>query len=180
MKDKWIKAGSTAGFLGSIVFIFLTLFAAYNYPGYSIFINYLSDLGVGNNIFFNLGCIISGLSILLLANALYRKFPERIGKLGAVIFLLSGIFLIGVGVFTENSGLIHLLCAVIFFALAAVAIILLGIIMGRENKKMYFLSVIVVLCIAAFLPLGLTPLIEHIAVAAIILWTLCISYFIRK
>jgi hypothetical membrane protein len=180
MKYKWVRIGSMAGLFGSLLFILLTIIAAANYPNYSIFTNYLSDLGVSSyGVLFNAGCILAGISAILLANALWRKFPEKFGKAGSVIFLLAGVCLAGVGVFTEHSNL-HIVFSIAFFVLAAVALIFLGTAMGRQNKKMYFLSVIASLCIAAFLPLGLQPIVEHVAVAAVILWTICASYFIRK
>ncbi len=91
------------------------------YPGYSVSINYISDLGVGPAaLIFDSSIILVGLVVLATAWFLFRAFKDR---LVSVVVALAGVGAISVGVFTEAFGVIHSLVSLwtfIFIALSAI------------------------------------------------------------
>jgi len=91
------------------------------YPGYSVSINYISDLGVGPAaLIFNPSIILVGLVVLSTAWFLLRAFKDR---LVSIVVALAGVGAIAVGVFTEAFGVIHELVSFwtfVFIALSAI------------------------------------------------------------
>ncbi len=161
-----------AQILGAVIFISLFLVAALSYDNYNPVSNYLSDLGVGKTaVFFNSGVIISGLIGIFFAYGLTTLFKGK-GRIGSGLLALSSFFLFLVGIFTEESPL-HFYVAAMFFFLAAVAIIMIGIEM--KNRSVIILGAVPVLFL-----ISLTPIVEHISVAAIIIGELLISLHILR
>src|SRR2546426_11557079 len=75
------------------------------YPGYSVSINYISDLGVGPAaLIFDPSIILVGLVVLVTAWFLLRAFKDR---LVSIVVSLAGDGAIAVGVFTEAFGVLH-------------------------------------------------------------------------
>ncbi|TFF91852.1 DUF998 domain-containing protein [Candidatus Thorarchaeota archaeon] len=109
------------GILGPVVALVCIAVAIPLSPWFTWSGNALSDLGNYDNgllvaALFNAGLVISGLSSFLftlwfLANS--KTLPTRIGML---LFAISEVFLILIGVFSENAGSIHFLVSVGFFA----------------------------------------------------------------
>jgi hypothetical membrane protein len=89
-------------------------------PWFSWSENALSDLGVGgtNAVLFNAGLIGGGILYLPFAWSIMRFFRNRtLGKIGGYLLALAAVFLVGIGVFPENTGYrIHLYVSVGFFA----------------------------------------------------------------
>lgn len=110
-------------FVGGVQFavIGLTVSEAL-YPGYSVSSNYISDLGVGAaaNVF-NPSIILLGVLILATSRFLFRAFKDRV--LMVVVFL-AGVGAIGVGVFTENFGVVHSIVSLITFVFSGLSAIL--------------------------------------------------------
>ncbi|MGQ4892232.1 MAG: DUF998 domain-containing protein [Candidatus Njordarchaeia archaeon] len=104
--------------------------------------NALSDLGAhqGSNIIFNTGLIISGLLLILYTALIFERYGNIIGKIGTIILGLSGIFLLLIGVFPEQYGIIHYDVSVGFFVTFPIAMIILGI-THYINWKDYILFV---------------------------------------
>jgi hypothetical membrane protein len=102
-------------FLAGMEFGFFFVLAEISYPGYSVFKNYISDLGATcsnatctfvqpSSMLFNMSITVLGLLLLAASFYLWRGFRSRTIMLFAV---LSGIGAMGVGVFNESFGLIH-------------------------------------------------------------------------
>ena len=109
-------------FVGIAQFAIIGLTVAESvYPGYSVSINYISDLGVGPAaLIFDPSIILVGLVVLATAWFLLRAFKDR---LVSVVVALAGVGAIAVGVFTESFGVIHSLVSLwtfIFIALSAI------------------------------------------------------------
>ena len=109
-------------FVGIAQFAIIGLTVAESvYPGYSVSINYISDLGVGPAaLIFDPSIILVGLVVLATAWFLLRAFKDR---LVSVVVALAGVGAIAVGVFTEAFGVIHSLVSLwtfIFIALSAI------------------------------------------------------------
>ena len=117
------------------------------YPGFSWQDNALSDLGVSNmaNIF-NFGLIIAGIILVIfIIHVLIKLERGLLRTTGLLVLLFSMIFLICIGIFTEDYGQLHWNVSVAFFMLLGIAILLLAIsfFVDEEFKKIGILAFIV-------------------------------------
>ncbi len=100
-------------FIASSEFVVFLVVSEALYHGYSVAANYISDLGVGpSSVIFNVSIIALGFLVLLGSYYLHRAFHD--GLLTAFL-VLTGIGAVGVGVLTENFGLIHGVMSLITF-----------------------------------------------------------------
>ena len=110
--------------LGSLQFFLLLLVAESLRPGYSVSLNYISDLGVGpepSRTLFNSILVIFGLSGLI-ASYLFWK---TLGRNAMVLTLvISSVGTIGVGLFPENTGDPHAVFALMGFLFGALTAII--------------------------------------------------------
>lgn len=91
-------------------------------PGYSVSRNEISDLGIGPaSPIFNGAIILVGLAVLFSSRFLLRAAEDLIL---AVPIALAGIGAIGVGIFTEDYGIVHSIFSLITFLFAGVSAIL--------------------------------------------------------
>lgn len=100
--------------------LLLVHIAEFLYPGYSVSLNYISDLGVGpspSKEIFTLGILTFGLLILLAASRLYGRRDSHLW----LFFTLSGIGAVGVAVFNEDTGIPHVIFAILAFLLGNLA-----------------------------------------------------------
>lgn len=97
-----------AGFLllvGGVVCVLGIIVSEALYPGYSTSENYISDLGVGpSSLIFNLSVFLLGILILGGAYFIHRAFKVVVFS---VLVVLAGVGAVGVGVFTEDAGIFH-------------------------------------------------------------------------
>ena len=101
------KAAGILLLVGATQFIIFLVIAEAVYPGYSTSANYISDLGVWGKPsapFFNVSTMIFGLCVIAGSYFIGREFNSRII---AVLFGLAGLGALGVGVFPENTFLVH-------------------------------------------------------------------------
>jgi hypothetical membrane protein len=83
------------------------------YSGYSTSGNYISDLGVGSSsMIFNSSVFLLGLLLVIGAYFLQRAFDF---KMLTVLLVLTAIGAMGVGIFTEDFGIIHSVVSLIVF-----------------------------------------------------------------
>ena len=125
------RAAGVLLFAGAVLFLTGMHIAEYLYPGYSVSGNYISDLGATcratcivyqpSAFIFNSSVIIFGLLIVISAYLIWREFNSSII---ATLFCLSGLGAVGVGLFPETAGFLHVIVSFITFffgALAAIA-----------------------------------------------------------
>jgi hypothetical membrane protein len=120
-------------FLGVAQFTIVWFLSETVYPGYSVASNYISDLGTSCPStgscyvpsawwIFNSSEVILGFLVILSAYFWYRSFRW---KPATAFLILTGIGLMGVGVFNESFGVIHdILSLLIFLPLGISSIIL--------------------------------------------------------
>lgn len=100
-------------FVGGVVCILGIIVSEALYPGYSTSKNYISDLGVGPSSFiFNLSVFLLGVLILSGAYFIHRAFKVVVFS---VLVVLAGVGAVGVGIFTKDTGFVHLAFSLIVF-----------------------------------------------------------------
>jgi hypothetical membrane protein len=113
-----------AGFLllvGAVQFILGMIISEALYPGYSTSNNYISDLGVGPSaLIFNSSVFLLGVLIAIGAYFVQRAFNSR---LFSILLAITGIGAMGVGIFTEDFGVAHMVFSLITFLFAGISII---------------------------------------------------------
>jgi hypothetical membrane protein len=114
--------GRVAGaflFVAASLFVLGLVVAEALYPSYSISVNYISDLGVGPSaMYFNSSVFLMGLLMLIGAYFLQRACDY---KVLTVLLVLTAIGAMGVGVFTENFGAMHMIVSLIAFLFGALS-----------------------------------------------------------
>jgi hypothetical membrane protein len=122
--------------------IFLAISTA---PWFSWQGNALSDLGVEGltAAIFNGGLIMTGSVMAVFSLSVYEFGKEdRVGRAGFRLLLLACIFLLGIGVFPETMGGIHMQFSVAFFVTLPVSIIINGAyLIGRGNRELGALGI---------------------------------------
>lgn len=109
-------------FIGAVQFIFGMLIAEFLYPGYSASMNYISDLGATcrttciihqpSASIFNTSVSLLGVLALVSSYLIWREFHNRLISL---LLGLSGVGMVGVGLFPETAGIFHLITSFIAF-----------------------------------------------------------------
>ncbi len=115
----------TAGvflFIGAVQFVLGMLIAEFLYPGYSVSVNYISDLGATcrtsciihqpSASIFNTSVSLFGVLALVSSYFIWREFHNRLITL---LLGLSSIGMIGIGLFPETTGILHLIISFITF-----------------------------------------------------------------
>jgi hypothetical membrane protein len=118
-------------FVGGVQFLIGMILAEIFYPGYNVSGNYISDLGATcrdtciiyqpSAFIFNSSVIILGILILLSSYFIWHEFQNY---LISILIGLSGLGAIGVGLFPETTGILHLIVSFIAFffgSLSAIA-----------------------------------------------------------
>lgn len=114
----WRSAGLLM-LLGALELLFLEHLAEILYPGYSVSQNFISDLGVGpepSRTIFTVGLLVFG--VLIMTSVYIRGGPAWEVP---ILIALAGAGTIGVAIFNENWGDIHLIFAAIAFGMGCLA-----------------------------------------------------------
>ncbi|MBS7637304.1 DUF998 domain-containing protein [Candidatus Bathyarchaeota archaeon] len=106
-------------------------------PWFSWKENALSDLGVGGSgLIFNTGLAASGLLLITFILGLLKLSGGCWAwRLGSYLFLADAISLIGVGIFNESFGRVHLYFSLAFFTLMPLSLIMLGLSLWSRGIK---------------------------------------------
>ena len=112
--------------------------------------NALSDLGNYDNglpaaIIFNSGLVVTGLLLLVFSYAFVRAITDLPTKIGMIPFFIALIFLILIGVLSENAGSIHFTVSVGFFLSFPFAMWFVGIGLLRFRKLWWFSIISIIL-----------------------------------
>ncbi len=187
---------SITGILAIIIFCIFTFTAVALFPTYySPVNNWLSDLGNSNfnpsgSIFFNLGCILTGIVLIPFFIGLYRwytakKWQKNLLIVAQIIGIFSAFTLIMIGIFSEDYGALHGLWSALFFVSLLLTMITLNIsLLGHEKFKKWigyygFFAVLVdlTLIISTLFPNGLPiPLIEWLTTFISLSWVGLLVY----
>lgn len=138
IQKNYTKLSGLCGIVGPTTAILLIFIAVSRAPWFSWTDNSLSDLGVSEVAFlFNSAVIFAGVLNFFFALGVKRAYgQDRLSSIGSRILVLGGSCLGLVGVFTEESLVIHGLVAIGYFLLYPVALILLGYSL-RKNDRNY-------------------------------------------
>ncbi|RLI54753.1 MAG: hypothetical protein DRP09_11995 [Candidatus Thorarchaeota archaeon] len=128
LSERWagMPRETRIGFLGPAIALITISLAILLSPGFTWPGNALSDLGhytrtdlgpykLLGAIVFNGGLILTGLTMLYFVFSTMKKTTDMPTKIGLVPIFISLLFLIGIGVFSENFGDIHFIVSVGFF-----------------------------------------------------------------
>jgi len=174
------KVAGSLILVGAAQFVVGMIVAEALYNGYSVADNYISDLGVGPSaLIFNSSVFLFGLTILVASYCIWRILGEKLimKKLFMILFFLAGIGVMGVGIFTEDAGVIHTIVSFIAFffgGLSAIAAYKL------EKPPLSYMSVVMgIIALAAlvlfatnnFLGLGKGGM-ERMIAYPIVLWAI--------
>lgn len=147
--------------------------------------NMVSDLGVSDTdakYFFNYGCIAAGIIIYVygILTAYFNK--STLDRICYVLIAIAGMFLIGVGTFTEDLGWPHNLCAYSLFIAVFISAIL-RIILDLINRDRVFAAVTSVLIISTIIVAATQtfPFLEAFAIIIILIWItlVCLKTIIK-
>ncbi|UCG36932.1 MAG: DUF998 domain-containing protein [Candidatus Bathyarchaeota archaeon] len=129
----------TSGFLlfaGSVICILGIIIAEALHPAYSTSENYISDLGVGPAAaVFNFSVFLLGVLVALSSYFIQKTFGF---SLFSTLIVMAGIGAIGVGVFTEDAGWIHVMFSSITFLFGGLAVIVSSIF---QRRPMSYLAI---------------------------------------
>lgn len=152
------RIAGTLFFVAASQFVLGLVVAEALYPNYSISANYISDLGVGPSaMYFNSSVSLMGLLVMIGAYFLQRAFDY---KILTVFLVLTAVGAMGVGVFTEDFGTIHMvvsLTAFLFGGLSAIFSAICSYIHEFKLLKMPFSAIAVILglmCLGAMALFG--------------------------
>ncbi|MBU0684784.1 MAG: DUF998 domain-containing protein [Candidatus Thermoplasmatota archaeon] len=175
------KVGIVCGLAAIISFVALYSIAMSLDSGYVFGKNYLSDLGVSDGAWaFNAGVIIAG--ALFIPFAVFGLSPVlgngRSPIVCTLLMAIAGLFLISIGIFTEDAGDIHGVVSYGFFLTMLVTLGVVAYSLCRSNslgRFGYLVTLMVFMFGLAMLPVGGNPLSETLAVLSILLWGLLIG-----
>jgi hypothetical membrane protein len=142
------KIAGSLLFIGAVLCVLGIIVAEALYTGYSTSENYISDLGVGpSSLIFNSSLFLLGVLTVGGAYFIQRAFDFRLFSIFAAI---TGIGAMGVGLFTEDAGVVHVVFSFITFLFAG-----LSAIMSYKLQKPPFSYFSVILGVVVLLALVL-------------------------
>jgi hypothetical membrane protein len=142
------KIAGSLLFIGAVLCVLGIIVAEALYPDYSTSENYISDLGVGpSSLIFNSSLFLLGVLTVGGAYFIQRAFDFRLFSIFAAI---TGIGAMGVGLFPEDAGVVHVVFSFITFLFAG-----LSAIMSYKLQKQPFSYFSVILGVVVLLALVL-------------------------
>ena len=125
------KVAGTLVFIGATQFVIGMIVSEALYPTYSTSRNYISDLGVGPSaLIWNSSVFLMGLLVLVGAFFLQRAFRF---ELLTVMLVLTGVGAMGVGIFTEAFGVLHMIASLVTFLFCGLSAIV-SVLCSRVHK----------------------------------------------
>jgi len=146
--------GATSGLATPLLAFTCILIATASYPRFSWTDNALSDLGIILGItgpVFNFGLYSSGLfAVGFAVFGLLTYFRDSwMGKIGAFMFMATGLALMGIGFFPENVAPYHYLFSVAFFVILPISLfVITGAFAFKRQKKMALFTLLTAIAAA--------------------------------
>ena len=173
-KNKTHRLIGVSGVLAVIVFFTTWFMAAAEDPSWIFGENMLSTLGVSVSgdaaIIFNVGCIVSGLLIMVSGMGVAILTKKEYSAAGVAI-AFGGLFLTLVGLFPEDLETMHNIVAGSLFLLLIVGVILMTIGDWKEDRA--FFGGLAILFLTTILGAILTQpieMVETIAAILLLIW----------
>ncbi len=154
--------------------------------------NALSDLGVvpgATSSLFNFGLVMAGLLSFNFALGLYSFLGKNgVGKVGAVIFLVASLSLIGIGVANENFAPFHYIFSVTFFALVPISLLVIAahFLISRQKSSAAFTLLIGILAAAPWVTYFAVQYVNGVAIPELLsalagsAWAIVIGWMMLK
>ncbi len=150
------------GFLGPLIGMVSVLVSILIAPGFDWSSNALSDLGnwfredIGSYpilraSIFNGGLVVGGVIIVCFVYLMIRELRDVPTKIVLMSFAASGIFLAGVGVFSENIPAGHVVSALGFFFTIPISMFLIGLAWIRIHAVRVYAVCLLLLAAASLL-----------------------------
>ncbi len=181
MEHNYRRLGAVSGLAAIACFLLLYAVAMSLDLEYEFGKNYLSDLGVRAGAWaFNSGLIVAGILFLVFDLLAVRAVlgTRLLDKAAVAVLIVGAVFLMMVGIFTEDAGDLHTVVSYGFFLsmLVALALVAECLYRSRYLGRMGFVVTLVIFVLGlSLLPMGGDPLSETIAVLGILGWGLVIS-----
>lgn len=187
-----LKVAGTCGVIAPIIAYVCILSAIASWSQFSWVNNALSDLGVQSGItapLFNSGLVVSGLLFIFFATGLFPLLGKRVlVRVGASIFILACVALIGIGVFNESFIPTHYCVSVAFFVFLPISLFVLVAAFWRAGQRQMSMFTLA-LAFAAATPWVLQFTVHYVSNVAIpefisglagVAWTIVLSYEMLK
>ncbi len=187
-----LKITGFFGIISPFITFTLILLAIAFYPQFSLVKNALSDLGVVpgvTSMLFNNSLVLAGFFLFIFAVGLFFYFKENIiGRIDAVILAIATLFLIGIGIFTEDVPFVHNFVSLMFFSLLEIALLVSGVAFAFKRKLRLALFVFILALFApiTWLSYYTTHFVPNLAIPESIsglagaIWILTLSYLMIK
>ena len=191
---KSLSISVIGGLLVILLFCIFTLASAVRYPGaFSPLDNCISDLGTmaknpGGYIYFNIGCILTGVSTLLLVGGMGDWNVDKKKGVFTVGRLLGGastVVLMLIGVFDENTPY-HTILSLAFFLLLGLFLIVINIALWKHPAYKRWIGYYAIAAIAIDVIFSITyvvyehaPVWEWLAVFGALIWVGMLAYNMR-
>jgi len=173
--------GTTCGLLAPTLFMALYAYAVAKDPDYTFFDNYLSDLGVGAAAWaFNSAVIIAGGLTFSFAILAVRPVLGGgiIADLAVGFTLVGAVFLILVGVYTEDYEELHPIVSMGFFMSMQIAFLFYSVSLYRApvlGREVTWFTVGIFALGIVLIAMGFNPRTETVSVLSIVLWGLVVA-----
>jgi len=191
-----LPLSTIGGTLVILLFCVFTLASISQYPGpFSPMDNWLSDLGTpvknpSGNLFFNAGCILTGICMLVLMAGLniwkVEGLQKQIMALGRICGAVSAVGLMLIGVFYEGTAY-HSTLSLVFFLFLFLFLVFTNVAIWDHVKYKkwirYYAFVAIVLevvFIYTFFAYEHAPVWEWLAVFSALLWAGMLAYNMLK
>jgi hypothetical membrane protein len=138
---------------------------------------------------FNSGLVVSGILFIVFATGLFALlYKYVVGRVGASVFILSCISLIGIGIFNESFSPLHYIFSVAFFVLFPVSmLILVGAFWINGSRRLSVFTFTMALAAAIVWGLQLTvQYVSNVAIPEFIsglfgsIWVVVLGYLMLK
>lgn len=169
-----IRTAAAVGLTGIAVFSICWICAVVSDSSWIFGVNMSSDLGVSDtnaHYFFNYGCMSAGILIYIYGILAAYFSGSTLDRISYVLIALAGMFLIGVGIFTEDVGWPHNLCAYsLFISISISALIRLILYVIYKNTLSAVVTAVLILLIVVIALTQTFPFLEASAVILIMIW----------
>jgi hypothetical membrane protein len=190
-----LPLATIGGALVIVLFCAFTLASAVRYPGpFSPMDNWLSDLGTATknpagNIYFNVGCILTGISTLFVVAGMnaWRTERDKLLLAASRIFGTASAFaLMLIGAFDENTPY-HTILSIMFFLSLTFFMVLTNVALWKHPAYEKWIGYYAAVAVAIGVAFGFTffayehaPVWEWMAAFSALLWVALFSYNMLK